>query len=165
MSNASEANTTELFAWTEIMLTNTSNTTTRTIDDDYRPPVAKPEEIIIVVIVLFIWGSVIFLFVHKWSKIQGIEPYIPAFERPPSIASFSRASSTRSRDFRRTSKPLIPTASETERSPEHKKPPNNSRAYRPISHGLSEQLMTSKYYRKKSQDKDNNAKAADNVSV
>lgn len=41
----------------------------------------KPEEAVIVTLVLIIWIGTIFLFIHKWGKIRGIEPYTPAFER------------------------------------------------------------------------------------
>lgn len=41
----------------------------------------KPEEIAIVVLVLLIWVGVIFLFVRKWGKIRGLEPYTPSFDR------------------------------------------------------------------------------------
>lgn len=41
----------------------------------------KPEEAVIVILVLIIWIGTIFLFIHKWGKIRGIEPYAPAFER------------------------------------------------------------------------------------
>ena len=41
----------------------------------------KPEEAVIVGFVLIVWIGVIFLFIHKWGKIRGSEPYTPAFER------------------------------------------------------------------------------------
>ena len=45
------------------------------------PSLVKPEEIIIVSAVLILWISVIALFIHKWGKIRGLEPYIPHFDR------------------------------------------------------------------------------------
>lgn len=45
------------------------------------PSLVKPEEIIIVGGVLILWISVIALFIHKWGKIRGLEPYIPHFDR------------------------------------------------------------------------------------
>ena len=47
----------------------------------------KPEEIIIVVLVLLIWVGVILLFVRKWGKIRGLEPYTPTFDRNNSTTS------------------------------------------------------------------------------
>ena len=41
----------------------------------------KPEEAVIVGFVLIVWIGVIFLFIRKWGKIRGSEPYTPAFER------------------------------------------------------------------------------------
>lgn len=41
----------------------------------------KPEEAVIIIIVMTIWVGVILLFIRKWGKIRGTEPYTPAFER------------------------------------------------------------------------------------
>jgi len=47
----------------------------------------KPEEVVIVVFVLLIWIGVIALFVRKWGKIRGLEPYTPSFDRNNSSAT------------------------------------------------------------------------------
>ena len=47
----------------------------------YSNSLVKPEEAVIVVIVLLIWIGVILLFIRKWGKIRGLEPYTPTFDR------------------------------------------------------------------------------------
>ena len=54
---------------------------------NYSNLLVKPEEIIIVVLVLLIWIGVILLFVRKWGKIRGLEPYTPSFDRNNSTTS------------------------------------------------------------------------------
>lgn len=51
-----------------------------------RDQLVTTEEAVIVGIVLVIWVGVILLFVRKWGKIRGLEPYTPTFDRN---ASFS----------------------------------------------------------------------------
>lgn len=58
----------------------------------------RPEEVAIVVFILLGWIAIIFLFIHKWGKIRGLEPYTPSYERTSitvSSAALSHKSSMR----------------------------------------------------------------------
>lgn len=54
-----------------------------------RPPlIVRNEEIVIVSVVLFIWISVILIFINRWGRIRMLEPYLPDY-KSPSIPSLS----------------------------------------------------------------------------
>lgn len=53
--------------------------------------IIKTEEVVIVALVLTIWIGVILLFIRKWGKIRGLEPYTPTFEHRNSSSNHSTA--------------------------------------------------------------------------
>jgi hypothetical protein len=62
--------------------------------NNYSTALVKPEEVIIVALVLLIWIGVILLFIRKWGKIRGLEPYTPNFDRNNSTSTMLPSTSS-----------------------------------------------------------------------
>ncbi|CAM1323590.1 Uncharacterised protein at_DN0204 [Pycnogonum litorale] len=51
--------------------------------------IVRNEEIVIVSLVLFLWVSVIIIFINRWGRIRMLEPYLPDYKSPAVASSVS----------------------------------------------------------------------------
>lgn len=108
--------------------------------------IAKPGEVAIVVVILAMWMGIIWLFVHKWSRIRALEPFLPPFQPPDKPFRPPLKRTISSKDRQETFDIEYDDTGEVNlsRSSSHR-----SSAYGAVSDQVAAGLMACKSYRKK----------------